>query len=98
MTPDADSAPTFISVRAPLDPVRSALIGLGAVAEQHRSVAFHLGEDLVLLDYDPYEMRTTVALGGANSVQTAAWLARQLEDWNCHVEGILPPTPGGNAA
>jgi hypothetical protein len=87
----ADPSPTFVTVRDPLDHVRLALLGLGAVAQSLRSVALDLGEHLLLLEYDPELDCTSIAVGGADSESTANWLAHQLEDAGCAVTGLLPP-------
>lgn len=83
--------PALVSVAAPLDPVRAALVGFGATAQHRRSVAFDLGADLVVLDYDPDDAVTTLAVGGVDSLATARWLADQLDDLGLVVETVLPP-------
>jgi hypothetical protein len=86
-----DPFPTFVTVRDSLDHVRIVLIGLGAVAQSLRSVALDLGENLLLLEYDPDLDSTLVAVGGPNSVLTASWLSQQLQDAGCAVAELLPP-------
>lgn len=70
----------LVSVRAPLGSVRSALIGVGAVAQDLRSVALDLGEDLLVIAYDDTEHITTIAIGGRDPLMSGRWLAEQLED------------------
>ncbi|HEY0905422.1 MAG TPA: hypothetical protein VGE14_16190 [Marmoricola sp.] len=91
------SAPALISVRAPLDPVRAALVGSGATAQHHRSVVFDLGEDLIVIAYDGVEAATTIAVGGEDPWTTAKWLAQQLDDFDLPVETVLPPMAVGPA-
>jgi hypothetical protein len=86
-----DPSPSFVTVRDPLDKVRIVLLGLGATAQSLRSVALDLGENLLLLEYDPDLRSTLVAVGGPNSLPTAAWLSHQLQDAGCSVAEILPP-------
>jgi hypothetical protein len=85
------SAPTLVLVSAPLDTVRSALLSLGATAQDRRSVALDLGETLVLLDHDRADHLTTVAVGGGDAVGVGSWLAHQFEDFGCRVVAVLPP-------
>ena len=85
------SGPTLILVRASLDTVRSALLAIGAPAQNRRSVAFDYDDHLILLDHERDEYLTTAAVGGPNAAATAAWLAHQLEDFGCPIEGVLPP-------
>lgn len=89
------ATPVLVSVRAPLGAVRSALIGVGAVAQDLRSVALDLGDDLLVLAYDDSEHSTTVAVGGGDDpVMTGRWLADQLEDLGLQVEEVSPaPDP-----
>jgi hypothetical protein len=82
--------PVLVSVEAPLGAIRSALIGVGAAGQDHRSVALDLGEDLLVLAYDDTDHLTTVAVGGHDPVRTAHWLADQLEDLGWHVSEISP--------
>jgi len=81
-------APVLVSVRAPLGAVRAALIGVGAVAQDLRSVALDLGDDLLVLAYDDSEHSTTVAVGGDDPAVTGRWLADQLEDLGLRVEEV----------
>jgi hypothetical protein len=74
------ATPVLVSVQAPLASIRSALIGVGAVAQDHRSVALDLGDDLLVLAYDDSEHTTTIAVGGNDPLMTGRWLAEQLED------------------
>jgi hypothetical protein len=69
--------------------VRSALVGIGATAQNRRTVVLDLGEHLLLLDRD--EHATTIAVGGPDPFTVATWLAQQLEDAGCKIEGVLPP-------
>ena len=84
------ATPVLVSVRAPLGAVRSALIGVGAIAQDLRSVALDLGDDLLVLAYDDSEHSTTVAVGGDDPVMTGRWLADQLEDLGLRVEEVSP--------
>ena len=79
------TTPVLVSVHASLASVRSALIGVGAVAQDLRSVALDLGEDLLVLAYDDGELSTTIAVGGAEAMKTGRWLAEQLEDLGLRV-------------
>ena len=74
------ATPVLVSVRAPLGSVRSALLGVGAVAQDLRSVALDLGDDLLVLAYDDDEHVTTIAVGGTDPLMSGRWLAEQLED------------------
>jgi hypothetical protein len=87
-TPSQGPTPVLVSVRAPLGAIRSALVGVGAVGQDHRSVALDLGEDLLVLAYDDAEHLTTVAVGGNDPLMTARWLAEQLEDLGWQVEEV----------
>jgi hypothetical protein len=93
-----DPSPTFVTVRDSLDNVRIVLIGLGAVAQSLRSVALDLGDNLVLLEYDPDLDSTLVAVGGPNSALTASWLSHQLQDAGCAVAELLPPQVSATAS
>jgi len=84
------TTPVLVSVEAPLGAIRSALIGVGAVGQDHRSVALDLGEDLLVLAYDDIDHVTTVAVGGHDPVMTAYWLADQLQDLGWQVNEISP--------
>lgn len=86
------SRPALVSVLAPLDRIRAALLALGATAQNRRSVAFDLGDHLLILDYDADDYTTTVAVGGPEPVQMAQWLASELAD-HWQVLGVLPPMP-----
>ncbi|HET6167841.1 MAG TPA: hypothetical protein VFE07_13505 [Marmoricola sp.] len=83
--------PALLSLHAPLDAVRAALIGLGAIIQDRRSVALDLGEDLLVLDYDRAEHVTTVAVGGPDPTASASWLAAQLEEHGFPLVGMIPP-------
>jgi hypothetical protein len=74
------ATPVLVSVQAPLGSIRSALIGVGAVAQDLRSVALDLGDNLLVLAYDDSEHTTTIAVGGSDPLMTGRWLAAQLED------------------
>ena len=80
-----------MDVRAGLSETKAALLALGATAPQKRSVAFELDEHVLLLAYDEEEKSTTVAVGGPRAVETARWLADQLEETGRHVDGLPPP-------
>ena len=82
------STPVLVSVDAPLEGVRSALIGVGAVGQDHRSVALDLGEDLLVLAYDDTDHLTTIAIGGQDPSMTAYWLAEQLDDLGWQVSEV----------
>jgi hypothetical protein len=84
------AAPVLVSLRAPLASVRSALVGVGAVGQDHRSVALDLGDDLLVLAYDDSEHTTTIAVGGADPARTARWLAEQIEDLGFRVMEVSP--------
>jgi hypothetical protein len=91
--------PALLIVRASLDAVRTALLSLGATAQDRRAVALDLGEDLLVLGYDRVDGVTTVAVGGsAEPMVTARWLAGQLADLDNPVELVLPPTAGSVSA
>ncbi|MGY2874449.1 hypothetical protein ACVW00_001639 [Marmoricola sp. URHA0025 HA25] len=87
------ATPVLVSVRAPLGSIRSALIGVGALAQDHRSVALDLGDDLLLLSYDDREHATTIAVGGGEPLKTGRWLAEQLEDLGLRIVEISPVAP-----
>lgn len=87
---DAQGAPVLVCVRAPLASVRSALIGVGAVGQDLRSVALDLGEDLLVLAYDDSEHLTTIAVGGRDPLMTGRWLAEQLEDLGWEIDEVAP--------
>jgi hypothetical protein len=89
-TEQQGAAPVLVSVRAPLESIRSALIGVGAVAQDHRSVALDLGDDLLVLAYDDGEHTTTVAVGGNDPLMTGRWLAEQLEDLGVTILEVSP--------
>jgi hypothetical protein len=82
------ATPTLVSVRAPLAAVRSALIGIGAMGQDLRSVALDLGDDLLVLAYDDTEHLTTIAVGGPDPLMSGRWLAEQLEDLGWEVEEV----------
>jgi hypothetical protein len=84
------ATPVLVSVQAPLGSIRSALIGVGAIAQDHRSVALDLGDDLLVLAYDDSEHTTTVAVGGGQPLKTAEWLAEQLEDLGLRILEVSP--------
>ncbi|RNM13157.1 hypothetical protein [Nocardioides pocheonensis] len=85
------SLPALLSIRAPLDAVRSALLGCGATTEDRWSVALVLGGDLIVLAYDRAEMCTTIAIGGSDVATTAQWVAAQLDEWGWAISELLPP-------
>jgi hypothetical protein len=89
-TEQQGATPVLVSVQAPLGSIRSALIGVGAVAQDHRSVALDLGDDLLVLAYDDSEHTTTIAVGGSDPLMTGRWLAAQLEDLGVAVVEVLP--------
>lgn len=82
------ATPVLVSVQAPLGSIRSALIGVGAVAQDLRSVALDLGDDLLVLAYDDNEHTTTIAVGGVEPLKTGRWLAEQLEDLGLRVAEV----------
>jgi hypothetical protein len=84
------ATPVLVSVEAPLGSIRSALIGVGAIAQDRRSVALDLGDDLLVLAYDDSEHTTTIAVGGSEPLKTGRWLAEQLEDLGLRVEEVCP--------
>ena len=84
------ATPVLVSVQAPLGSIRSALIGVGAIAQDRRSVALDLGDDLLVLAYDDSEHTTTIAVGGSEPLKTGLWLADQLEDLGLRVEEVAP--------
>ena len=86
--------PVLLSLHAPLDAVRAALLGLGAITQDRRSVALDLGDDLLVLDYDRSDHTTTVAVGGPDPMTSASWLASQLEEHGFPLVGLLPPPVG----
>ena len=92
------SGPTLVLVRASLDTVRSALLAIGAPAQNRRSVDFDYDDHLILLDHERDEFLTTAAVGGPNAFATASWLAHQLEDFGCPVDGVLPPLDAVSAS
>lgn len=84
--------PALVSLVAPLDQVRAALLALGATTTHRRSVALDLSDHLLLLDYDGGDFTTTIAVGGPDPLPMARWLAGELgERWQ--VQGVLPPLP-----
>ena len=86
------SRPALVSVVAPLDRIRATLLALGATAQHRRSVAFDIGDHLLILDYDAADFTTTVAVGGPDPLSMARWLANELAD-HWQVLGVLPPMP-----
>ena len=85
-----EATPVLVSVQAPLGSIRSALIGVGAIAQDLRSVALDLGDDLLVLAYDDSEHTTTIAVGGSDPLKTGRWLAEQLEDLGLKVAEVSP--------
>jgi hypothetical protein len=83
--------PAILDVHAGLGDVKAALLGLGATAPGVRSVAFAMDDHLLLLDFDEDEKCTTIAVGGPRAVETAHWLADELEGSGRHVTSVLPP-------
>jgi hypothetical protein len=84
--------PALVSLVAPLDRIRAELLSLGATAQHRRSVAFDLGDHLLILDHDRDDMTTTIAVGGPDPLGMAQWLATELGD-HWQVQGVLPPLP-----
>lgn len=80
-----------MDVRAGLGDVKTALLSLGATAPTVRSVAFRIDDHILLLDYDEAEKCTTIAVGGPRAVETAHWLADELEEVGRPVREVLPP-------
>ena len=70
----------IIEIFASLDAVRTALVALGATSPSRRSVAFELGEHLLLLGTDESEGSTVVAVGGDRPHELADWLAHEFTD------------------
>jgi hypothetical protein len=83
--------PAILDVHAGLADVKAALLGLGATAPEQRSVAFAMHDHLLLLAFDEDERCTTIAVGGPRAVQTAHWLADELDGSGRHVTSVLPP-------
>lgn len=84
--------PALVSLVAPLDQVRAALLALGATTPHRRSVALDLSDHLLILDHDSGDFTTTIAVGGPDPLPMARWLANELgERWQ--VQGVLPPIP-----
>jgi hypothetical protein len=83
--------PAILDVHAGLGDVKAALLGLGATAPGVRSVAFAMDDHLLLLDFDEGEKCTTIAVGGPRAMETAHWLADELEGSGRHVTSVLPP-------
>lgn len=81
-------------MHAGIGEVKTALLALGASAPEQRSVAFEIGEHLLLLAYDETDKSTTIAVGGPRAVHMAHWLARELEAGGRRVGEVLPPLEG----
>jgi hypothetical protein len=90
VTPQTE--PAIIDVHAGLASVKAALLGVGATSPGQRSVAFTLDDHLLLLDFDEGERCTTIAVGGPRAVETARWLADELDGNGLHVTSVLPQT------
>lgn len=88
---ESKPAPAILDVRAGLTDVRTTLLGLGATAPEQRSVAFTIHDHLLLLAFDEEEKCTTIAVGGPRAVETAHWLADELDGSGWHVTSVLPP-------
>lgn len=86
--------PAILDVQAGLGDVKSALAALGATAPEQRSVAFVIGEHLLLLAYDEIDKFTTIAVGGPEAVRTAHELAGHLGEQGLPVTGVLPRLDG----
>ena len=86
--------PAILDVQAGLGDVKSALVSLGATAPEQRSVAFVIGEHLLLLAYDEIDKFTTIAVGGPEAVRTAHELAGHLGEQGLPVTGVLPRLDG----
>ena len=92
------TSPAIIEVFASLDTVRTALAALGATSPERRSVAFTLGDHLLLLGVDDSEGSTVVAVGGDAATSFAEWLAKELSDQLPCVVRTLPDQPTGVGA
>jgi hypothetical protein len=90
--------PAILDVHAGLGDVKAALLALGATAPEQRSVAFALDDHLLLLAYEETDRTTTVAVGGPRAVQTAHWLAHELEEGGRRVSSVLPLLDAAPAA
>ena len=86
----AKPEPAILDVQAGLGEVKRALLTLGATAPEQRSVAFVIGEHLLLLAYDEIDKFTTIAVGGPDAVRTAHGLAHNLRDHGLSVSAVLP--------
>jgi hypothetical protein len=72
------SDPAIIEVVASMDAVRTTLLSLGATSPDRRSVAFQLGDHLLLLGADEAAGSTVIAVGGDTPGRLAHWLADEL--------------------
>jgi len=86
--------PAILDVQAGLGDVKSALVSLGATTPEQRSVAFVIGDHLLLLAYDEIDKFTTIAVGGPHAVRTAHELAGHLDEQGLPVTGVLPRLDG----
>jgi hypothetical protein len=88
------SDPAIIEIFASLDAVRTTLASLGATSPDRRSVAFQLGEHLLLLGVDESEASTVIAVGGDTPVPFAEWLVHELGDlMPCAIRTLPDPVP-----
>lgn len=85
------SDPALVEAVAPLDVVKSVLVGIGATAAGSRSVVLEIGDHVLVLGYEETTRSTVVAVGGAEALSMATWLADQLTDGGCRVSAVLPP-------
>ena len=88
--------PAIIEVFAPLDAVRTTLLSLGATSPDRRSVAFQLGEHLLLLGFDEAEGSTVIAVGGDAPGRLAHWLVAELGDQLPGAIRTLPDSAPGD--
>jgi len=86
--------PAIIDVQAGLLDVSAALLDLGGVAPERRSVAFVMGECLLLVAYDEIDKCTTIAVGGPDAIPTAHWIAGELAGRGQNVREVLPGLGG----
>lgn len=75
------SEPVIVEIFASLNAVRTTLVSLGATSPDRRSVAYQIGETLLLLGTDETEESTVVAVGGGEDTdQFVRWLVHEFTD------------------